>query len=261
MVIDILENSQCLISSKANALELLKAMYLTRFTDDKMSKLVRQNKGGTFHLSVCGHEMIGCAAGMALVPGKDWGLPYYRDRAFAIGLGCELEYIFGAFLVYTGAKIIFAKEEEHSLDTNPVVKFCRKNFGVSNEYHGHALTVLQNGKRVLTMFTLTVITIGTSDVIFAIDSIPAVFAITQNTYIVFTANVFSVLGLRAIFFLIANILHRFYYLKHALSIILAFIGVKMLIVDFYHIYTSHSLIFIVCVFVIAILASVVRKER
>ena len=173
----------------------------------------------------------------------------------------QILYIFGAFLVYTGAKIIFAKEEEHSLDTNPVVKFCRKNFGVSDEYHGHALTVLQNGKRVLTMFALTVVVLGTSDVIFAIDSIPAVFAITQNTYIVFTANVFSVLGLRAIFFLIANILHRFYYLKHALSIILAFIGVKMLIVDFYHIHTSHSLIFIVCVFVIAILASVVRKER
>ena len=139
------------------------------------------------------------------------------------------------------------------------MKFCRKHFGVLNEYHGHAFTTVQNGKKVLTMFALTVITLGTSDVIFAIDSIPAVFAITQNTYIVFTANVFSVLGLRAIFFLIANILHRFYYLKHALSIILAFIGVKMLIVDFYHIHTSHSLMFIACVFVIAIVASVVRK--
>jgi tellurite resistance protein TerC len=170
-------------------------------------------------------------------------------------------YIFGVFLVYTGAKIIFAKNEEHSLDNNPVVKFCRKHFSVLNEYHGHALTVVQNGKRVLTMFALTVVTLGTSDVIFAIDSIPAVFAITQNTYVVFAANVFSVLGLRAIFFLIANILHRFYYLKHALSIILVFIGVKMLIVDFYHIYTSHSLIFIVCVFVIAIVASVLRGKR
>jgi len=170
-------------------------------------------------------------------------------------------YIFGAFLVYTGAKIIFTKDAEHSLDDNSVVKFCRKNFGVSNEYHGHALTVLQNGKRVLTMFALTVVVLGTSDVIFAIDSIPAVFAITQNTYIVFTANVFSVLGLRAIFFLIANVLHRFYYLKHALSVILAFIGVKMLIVDFYHIYTSHSLIFIICVFVVAIVASVLRKGK
>jgi tellurite resistance protein TerC len=168
-------------------------------------------------------------------------------------------YIFGVFLVYTGAKIIFSKDEEHSLDDNPVVKFCRKHFGVTNEYHGHAFTTVQNGKKVLTMFALTVITLGTSDVIFAIDSIPAVFAITQNTYIVFTANVFSVLGLRAIFFLIANILHRFYYLKHALSIILAFIGVKMLIVDFYHIHTSYSLMFIASVFVLAIVASVVRK--
>lgn len=170
-------------------------------------------------------------------------------------------YLFGAFLVYTGAKIIFAKDEEHSLDDNPVVKFCRKYFGVTNEYNGSSFTTIQNGKKLLTMFALTVITIGTSDVIFAIDSIPAIFAITKNTYIVFTANVFSVLGLRAIFFLIANILHRFYYLKHALSVILAFIGIKMLIVDFYHIHTSHSLIFIICVFVVAVFASVIKKTK
>ena len=92
------ENIDDVQLEKIKALDLLRSMYLTRFTDDKMSKLVRQNKGGTFHLSVCGHEMIGAAAAKSLVPGKDWGLPYYRDRAFAIGLGCELEYIFGAFL-------------------------------------------------------------------------------------------------------------------------------------------------------------------
>lgn len=84
--------------NKQHCLQLLEAMYTTRFADDKMSKLVRQNKGGTFHLSVSGHEMIGCAAGLALDPGKDWGLPYYRDRAFVIGLGCELRDLFGAFL-------------------------------------------------------------------------------------------------------------------------------------------------------------------
>lgn len=84
--------------AKQNCLQLLKAMYTTRLTDEKMSKLVRQNKGGTFHLSVCGHEMIGCASGLALEKGKDWSLPYYRDRAFAIGLGCDLKDIIGAFL-------------------------------------------------------------------------------------------------------------------------------------------------------------------
>ncbi len=170
-------------------------------------------------------------------------------------------YIFGLFLVYTGAKIILSKEEEQSLDSNPIVKFCNKHFSISNQYHGHTLTTIQNGKRIMTMFALTVIVIGVSDIIFAIDSIPAVFSITQNTYIVFTVNVFSVLGLRAIFFLIANVLHRFYYLKHALSLILVFIGVKMLIVELYHIHTSHSLIFIASVFVLAIVLSVVKKAK
>lgn len=86
------------LSSLVDPIRLLEAMYTTRLTDEKMSKLVRQNKGGTFHLSVCGHEMIGCASGLALTAGKDWSLPYYRDRAFAIGLGCELTDLFGAFL-------------------------------------------------------------------------------------------------------------------------------------------------------------------
>lgn len=170
-------------------------------------------------------------------------------------------YVFGAFLVYTGAKIIFSKDESHSLDSNPVVNFCKKYFSIVNEYHGKKLFIKHNQKTALTMLAVTIITIGTSDVIFAIDSIPAVFAITKDTFIVFTANVFSLLGMRAIFFLIANVLHRFYYLKHALSIILVFIGVKMLIVDLYHIHTSHSLFFIIGIFVVAILASVVKSKK
>jgi len=94
----LVEEIQEISSEKQKCLQLLEAMYITRLTDDKMNKLVRQNKGGTFHLSVCGHEMIGCASGQGLVSGKDWGLPYYRDRAFAIGLGCDLTDLFGAFL-------------------------------------------------------------------------------------------------------------------------------------------------------------------
>lgn len=170
-------------------------------------------------------------------------------------------YIFGAFLIYTGAKIIFAKDNEHSLDDNPVVQFCSKHFGISEKYYEHKIFIIENGKKVLTMFGLTVIVIATSDVIFAVDSIPAVFAITKDTFIVFTANVFSLLGLRAIFFLIANILHRFYYLKHALSIILVFVGVKMLVVKFYHIHTSHSLAFIASVFILAIFASMIHQRK
>jgi 2-oxoisovalerate dehydrogenase E1 component len=101
MVVDthtLLDQTQKNGSVKDRCLQLLEAMYTTRLTDEKMTKLVRQNKGGTFHLYVCGHEMIGCASALALTPGKDWGLPYYRDRAFAIGLGCDLKDIIGAFL-------------------------------------------------------------------------------------------------------------------------------------------------------------------
>jgi tellurite resistance protein TerC len=187
-------------------------------------------------------------------------------RGLFIALGAQLVqqfswvlYIFGAFLVYTGIKIMLPHEDE-SLENNKVVKFCKKYFGVANGYNGSHMLTVENGKKVLTMFGLTTVVIATSDVIFAVDSIPAIFSITQNTFIVFTANVFSVLGLRAIFFLIAGIIEKFYYLKHALSLILTFVGVKMLIVDFYHIEIIPSLIFIVAVFVLAILASVFRKS-
>jgi len=167
-------------------------------------------------------------------------------------------YIFGAFLVYTGAKIILTKDSEDSLEDNKIVKFCHKFFNIIPEYYGKKLIVMADGKKALTMLALVVIAIGASDVIFAVDSIPAVFAVTTNTYIVFTANVFSVLGLCAIFFLIANVLSHFHYLKLALSIILMFIGVKMLIVKWIHIDTMHSLIFIIATFILAIVASVVR---
>ena len=167
-------------------------------------------------------------------------------------------YVFGAFLVYTGGKIIFSKEGEENLEDNKIVKLCHKFFNVIPEYYGKRLIVKENGKKALTMLGLVVISIGASDVIFAVDSIPAVFAVTTNTYIVFTANVFSVLGLCAIFFLIANVLNHFHYLKFALSIILVFIGVKMLIVKWIHIDTMHSLIFIIATFILAIVASVVR---
>lgn len=187
-------------------------------------------------------------------------------RGIFIALGAELVenfswilYVFGAFLVYTGIQIILPHDENPGLENDIVVKFCKKYFGVSNSYDGSKITTIQNGKRVLTMFGLTVVMIAASDVIFAVDSIPAIFAITQDTFIVFTANVFSVLGLRAIFFLIANVIEKFYYLKHALSAILVFVGVKMLIVNYVHINIIHSLIFIISAFVLAILASVLHK--
>lgn len=170
-------------------------------------------------------------------------------------------YFFGVFLIYTGIKIIITKEEDQSLESNPVVKFCKKHFAVVSEYHGHKSFVKINGKTAITMFGLTIITITASDLIFAIDSIPATFAITQNLFVVFTANVFSLLGIRNIFFVISDIINRFHYLKHALSIILVFIGIKMLIAEIYHIETSHSLIFIASVFILAILGSLLKGKH
>lgn len=187
-------------------------------------------------------------------------------RAVFIALGTELVhsfewilYVFGAFLVYTGIKIMLPHEEHDNLDHNKVVIFCKKYFGVASRYEGSKIFTLEGGKKVLTMFGLAVIVIATSDIIFAVDSIPAIFSITQDTYIIFTANVFSVLGLRAIFFLIANVINSFYYLKHALSLILTFVGVKMLIIGFYHVDIIVSLCVIIATFLVAIIASVVRS--
>lgn len=142
-----------------------------------------------------------------------------------------LLYVFGAFLLFTGWKMWFAAGQEPSLDDNPALKFMRKHLRITHEYNGNRLVAEKNGVRWFTPMFVVLILIAVTDVIFAVDSIPAIFAITTDPFIVLTSNVFAVLGLRAMFFLLAGMADRFHLLPYGLAVILAFIGTKMLLID------------------------------
>ena len=152
-----------------------------------------------------------------------------------------LLYVFGAFLLYTGWKMWFAASEEPSLDNNPALKFMRKHLRITHEYNGNRLVAEKDGVRWFTPMFVVLILIAVTDVIFAVDSIPAIFAITTDPFIVLTSNVFAVLGLRAMFFLLAGMADRFHLLPYGLAVILAFIGAKMLLIDLYKIPVPVSL--------------------
>jgi len=138
-------------------------------------------------------------------------------------------YFFGAFLVFTGIKMLFAREEKIHPERNPIVRTARKLFRVSDELHGKNFTVRLNGKLFLTPLALVLLTVETTDLIFALDSIPAIFGVTTKQFIVFTSNVFAILGLRSLYFVLAEAIDYFRYLKVGLSIVLVFIGGKMLV--------------------------------
>lgn len=152
-----------------------------------------------------------------------------------------LLYVFGAFLLFTGWKMWFAAGQEPSLDDNPALKFMRKHLRISHEYNGNRLVTEKDGVRWFTPMFVVLILIAVTDVIFAVDSIPAIFAITTDPFIVLTSNVFAVLGLRAMFFLLAGMADRFHLLPYGLAVILAFIGAKMLLIDLYKIPVPVSL--------------------
>ncbi|MCX5390023.1 TerC family protein [Streptomyces sp. NPDC006482] len=141
-------------------------------------------------------------------------------------------YIFGAFLIYTAWKLIQearADEEEEDWEENRLLKSVEKRFGVADKYHGTKLFIRVNGKRVLTPLMVVMIAIGTTDILFALDSIPAIFGLTQDPYIVFTANAFALMGLRQLYFLIGGLLKKLVHLSYGLSVILGFIGVKLVL--------------------------------
>ncbi len=161
-------------------------------------------------------------------------------RGLMIGIGAALVqeyswllYIFGAFLIATGIKMLVVKESDPDVSKNPVVKFMRKHMRVTNELHGEKFFVRQpdpvTGKIVVwaTPLMLALIVINIADLIFAVDSVPAIFAITTDTFIVYTANIMAILGLRALYFALAAMVHRFQYLKYALALVLVFIGGKI----------------------------------
>ncbi|WP_028797402.1 TerC/Alx family metal homeostasis membrane protein [Streptomyces purpureus] len=141
-------------------------------------------------------------------------------------------YIFGAFLIYTAWKLIQearSDEEEDEFEENRLLKSIEKKFGVADKYHDTKLFIRVNGKRVLTPLMVVMLAIGTTDVLFALDSIPAIFGLTQDPYIVFTANAFALMGLRQLYFLIGGLLKKLVHLSYGLSVILGFIGVKLVL--------------------------------
>jgi tellurite resistance protein TerC len=155
-------------------------------------------------------------------------------RGAMIGLGTALIvefhwvlYVFGAFLVYSGIKMLRSKEERVHPDKNPMVRLARAAFPITAEFDGQRFVTHQGGQLLFTPMVLVLVMVETTDLIFALDSIPAIFAVTQNPFIVFTSNVFAILGLRSLYFVLAGALKYFRYLKTGLSIVLVFIGLKM----------------------------------
>ncbi|MDO9159401.1 MAG: TerC family protein [Burkholderiaceae bacterium] len=150
-------------------------------------------------------------------------------------------YVFGAFLILTGLKMWWAAGKESSLDDNPALKLLRKVLPVSKSFDGEKFWTMENGKKIATPLLMVVALVGLTDVIFAVDSIPAIFAITKDPFIVLTSNVFAILGLRAMFFLLQAAAGRFHLLNYGLAVILVFIGSKMVLIDIYKIPVSVSL--------------------
>lgn len=170
-------------------------------------------------------------------------------------------YVFGAILIYTGIKMIFHKDEKIEPDKNPLVRLFKKFFPVTEEVHGGKFFVKMKGRRFATPLFVVLLIVEFTDLIFAVDSIPAILAITNDTFIIFTSNVFAILGLRALYFALAGITKYFYYLKYGLSAILVFVGVKMVIVDFYKVPITHSLLVISGILLISVLLSVAFSKN
>ena len=184
-------------------------------------------------------------------------------RGIFIGLGTYLiaqfswiMYIFGAFLIFTGIRMAFEQDEEFDAEKNIVMRTARRFLRVTNQYDGQRFITVENGMRVATPLLLVLILVEFTDLVFAVDSIPAIFAVTTDPFLVYTSNVFAILGLRSMYFLLAGIVHKFVYLKYGLSVILTFVGVKMVIVDFYHVPILASLGVIILTLAVAIIASV-----
>jgi tellurite resistance protein TerC len=179
-----------------------------------------------------------------------WGvLGALLMRGGFIGLGAYVlqhwhwvMYVFGAVLLVSGVKLAVHGPEEDSLEKNVILRLSRRFLPLTLRYHGHHFWVREAGRVLATPLFVVLLVVEFSDLVFALDSIPAIFAITQDPFIVFTSNVFAILGLRSMYFLLAGVIHRFVYLRHALALVLVFIGLKMVLVDVVHISTPLSLV-------------------
>ncbi|MBT9566661.1 MAG: TerC family protein, partial [Thiobacillus sp.] len=170
-------------------------------------------------------------------------------------------YIFGAFLVFTGMRMLVMAEKTPDLEQNPVLKFARKHLRVSEGYHGEKFSVMKDGVRYFTPLFLVLILIEVTDLVFAVDSIPAIFAITTDPFIVFTSNIFAIMGLRALYFLLADVADRFHLLKYGLAMVLTFIGAKMLIAPWYHVPVGASLAIVAVLIGASVVASLIATRK
>ena len=172
-------------------------------------------------------------------------------------------YVFGGFLVYTGIKMLFHKDEKIEPDKNILVKLFKRFFPVTEKMHEGKFFVKINAKTFATPLFVVLLVVEFTDLIFAVDSIPAILAVSNDTFIIFTSNVFAILGLRALYFALAGITKYFYYLKYGLSAILVFVGVKMVIVGFYKIPIIYSLFTILGILIVSIVISLIfpKKEK
>jgi len=170
-------------------------------------------------------------------------------------------YIFGAFLIYTGIRMARHQDEEVQPDKNPVVKFFRRFMPITENFEADKFFIRRAGTLMATPLFLILLIVESTDLVFAVDSIPAIFAVTREPFIVYTSNVFAILGLRALYFLLANVMDKFQYLKLGLSAVLTCIGVKMVIVDLYHIPVGISLIVVASILTISIVASLWKAKN
>lgn len=169
-------------------------------------------------------------------------------------------YIFGALLAITGVKLLFQRQKEIHPERNPVVRAFRKLFPVTPALEGNQFTVRRDGRRLATPLLIALVALEVADLVFAIDSIPAIFAITRDPFIVFTSNIFAILGLRSLYFLLSGVITKFVYLKIGLSFVLVFVGLKMLLVEVYKLPILASLVIIAGILGVSIAASLLRRS-
>ena len=170
-------------------------------------------------------------------------------------------YVFGAFLIFTGIRMALHKNQEVHPESNPLIRLLRRIMPVTEAYEGDKFFVRRAGTLMATPLLLVLLMVESTDLIFAVDSIPAIFAVTNDPFIVYTSNVFAILGLRSLYFLLANIVDKFEYLKLGLAVVLTFVGTKMVLVDIYKIPVEISLAVIASILTVSILASLWKARR
>jgi tellurite resistance protein TerC len=170
-------------------------------------------------------------------------------------------YLFGLFLIYTGIQLMLGGDKEHDPSRNVVLMFCRKFLPLTESYEGGRFFIRREGRVLFTPLLVVLLVVETTDILFAVDSIPAILAITRDSFIVYTSNVFAILGLRSMYFALAGLMKLFHYLNYGLSVVLIFIGIKMLLPERYHVPTWAALAVVAGVLAASVLASVLLPRK